>query len=262
MRRLDSLFLFSCFFLPAGCGSDDSPAIDASLVDAAPDPGIDAAVPDAGPGLCEGQVLFTGSYVDWDGNSTAPTNTLDTLVSQDDDPSNSVSITAPNGRVIMCLPADRTSTVTFTHPDYLPLRYVFEPAAAATAFDIRGLTPVRADELFISLGVTRDPVLAQVIVAVRMATDNPEAVGDAVIGARVALGNLSAGVFTADVSGVYGAGDTITGDASVLFANTEIGEGTTTVTVTPPENLACAGPDTIALVPGEISVTTFACSPL
>jgi hypothetical protein len=254
MRRLDWLLL-SCLCAPllAGCGSDDSPASDAAPPDATPDAPVDA-------GPCGDLALFTGSYVDWDGNSEAPTNTLDTVVSEDADPQNAVTITAPNGRVVLCLPGDATSIVSFTHPDYLPLRYAFDPAAAGTAFDIRGLTPARADELFTTLGVTRDPAVAQVIVAVRMETANPEAVGAAVTGARVRLGNLSAGSFTGPGDGTYGAGDTLAGDAFVLFTNTELGGGTTSVTVTPPQGVTCAGPDSVPVAAGAISVTTFACT--
>jgi hypothetical protein len=244
----------------AGCGGDDGAAGDAAppLVDAGADARLDASV-DAG--LCRSdELLFTGSYQDWDGNSAGPSNTLGTVVAQADDPSNSITINAPNGRVVLCLPPDGTSLVTFTNDDYLPLRYTFDPASAGTAFDMRGLTPARADELLTALGLTRDPLLAQVIVAVRLATDNVEAVGDAVAGASVALGNAAAGTFTADQGGVYGAGDTLAGDAFVLFANTELGGGTTTVTVTPPAGLICTGPESLDLAAGEIAVTTFACA--
>lgn len=252
MRPLNWLVSLSCVCALAGCAADDAAEIDAS-------PGaIDAAPPDAG--LCPGEAVFTGSYVDWDGNSSGPTNTLGTEVSLEGDPSSSVSINAPNGRVLMCLPADAGAVVTFTHPDYLPLRYTFEPAAAGTAFDIRGLTPARADELFSSLGVVRDPLLAQVLVHVRAETAGPEAVGAGVAGARVSLGNGSAPPFTDVGDGAYGAGDTLIAGDFVLFPNTELDGGTTTVTVTPPAGMTCAGPDSVALAAGELAVTTFACS--
>lgn len=263
MRRLDWSLLRSCLcVLPlAGCGSDNSPATDASppRVDGGVDAGLDAGG-ELDAGVCRGQTLFTGSYQDWDGNSAGPSNTLGTVVAQADDAQNSITINAPNGRVVLCLPAGEPSLVTFTNDDYLPLRYTFEPASAATAFDIPGLTPARADELLTGLGITRDPLLAQVIVAVRTETDNPEAVGAPVEGASVTLGNASAGTFTADDGGVYGAGDTLAGGSFVLFANTEPGSGTTTVTVTPPTGLVCTGPERLDLVAGEIAATTFACA--
>ncbi len=263
MRRLDWFLLISCLCAHplAGCGSDDSPASDAAPRDAALDATADGSIDASGDaGACAGLALFTGSYVDWDGNSEAPTNTLDTLVSEDGSAQNSVRITAPNGRVVLCVPDSAPSVVTFIHPDYLPLRYTFDPAAAGTAFDIRGLTPARADELFTTLGVTRDPAAAQVIVAVRREVASPQAVGAAVTGARVSLGNASAGSFTAASDGTYGAGDTLAGDAFVLFTNTEVGSGTTAVTVTPPAGVTCVGPDSIAVAAGEIAVTTFACT--
>jgi hypothetical protein len=258
MRRLDWFLLISCLCAHplAGCGPDDSPASDAAPRDAALDAAADGAV-DAG--ACGDLALFTGSYVDWDGNSEAPTNTIDTLVSEAGS-QRSVRITAPNGRVVLCVPDGAPSVVTFTHPDYVSLRYTFDPAAAGTAFDIRGLTPARADELFTTLGVTRDLAVAQVIVAVRREAASPEGVGAAVTGARVSLGNASAGSFTAASDGTYGAGDTLAGDAFVLFTNTELGGGTTAVTVTPPAGVTCVGPDSIAVAAGEIAVTTFACT--
>lgn len=260
MRRLDCALLTSCLCAGAlaGC-SDDGPPIDSGPPVVVPDAALDAAV-DANAEVCPGQVLFTGSYQDWDGNSAGPNNTLGTVVAQASDVQNTTTINAPNGRVALCLPADRTSLVTFTNADYMPLRYTFYPASAGTAFDIQGLTPDRADELLITLGLTRDPLLAQAMVAVRYAGANREAVGDAVEGARVTLGNASAGVFTPDESGVLGAGDTLAGAAFVLFANTEPVSETTTVTVTPPAGVTCLGPDTVSLTAGEIAVTTFACT--
>jgi hypothetical protein len=265
MRRLSWLPLLSCLCVPllalAGCGDDgpdDGPA-DAAPPDAAlADAGVDAAAPDAGA-PCPGQALFTGSYQDWDGNSAGPSNTLGTVVAEAADPDNATTITAPNGRVTLCLPADETSLVTFTNDDYLPLRYTFDPTSRGTAFEIQGLTPARADELFAELGLTPDPLLAQVIVAVRYETANPEAVGAGAEGVRVALSNASAGTFTPDEAGVLGAGDTLAGGAFVLFANTEPVSETTTVTVTPPSDVGCSGPDLVSVAAGEIAVTTFSC---
>ncbi|HWN66192.1 MAG TPA: hypothetical protein VNM90_01065 [Haliangium sp.] len=262
MRRLDWLLLLSCLCAHplAGCGDDGSPATDAAPPDAAPV--ADAADPDAAPDAavpCPGQALFTGSYQDWDTNSAGQSNTLGAVVAQADDPENSMTITAPNGRVSLCLPADQTSEVTFTKDEYLPLRYTFDPMATGTAFEIQGLTPGRADELFTELGVTRDPLLAQVIVAVRYETYNPEAVGAGVDGVRVSLGNAAAGTFTLDEGGVLVAGDTLDGGAFVLFANTELGSGTSTITVTTPFAVGCVDSGSVSVNAGEIAVTTITC---
>jgi hypothetical protein len=263
MRRPDWSFLLSCLCAPllalAGCG-DDGPGTgpgDAAPPDAAP--AADAAPPDAAGPCPPDRVLFTGSYQDWDTNSAGQSNTLGAVVAEAANPDNATTITAPNGRVTLCLPVNETSQVTFTKDDYLPLRYTFNPATVGTAFEIQGLTPARADELFTELGITRDPLLAQVIVAVRLETGNPEAVGAPAEGVRVALGNASAGTFTPDEGGVLVAGDTLAGGAFVLFANTELGSDTTTVTVTSSAGLTCPGPDSIRLAAGEIAVTTFPC---
>ncbi len=266
MRALAVLGLMGLAVGAIGCGGDDNPGdptgIDAAPVDASAD--ADASAADAG--LCAGQAIFSGAYIDWDGNSGAPQNTLDTVITEVADSSNTFTINAPNGRVEMCLPADATSTLTFANDDYLPLRYTFDPIANATAVDLRGLSPDRADALLTSVGVTRDAASAQVLIAVRQRIDSLDAVGAPVIGAQVSLGNGAAGSFVDTGDGVYGASDTLAIDDAdsggfVLFANTEVAAGTTTVTVTPPTGQVCDGPDSVALAAGELAAATFVCGP-
>ncbi|ACY16014.1 hypothetical protein [Haliangium ochraceum] len=219
--------------------------------------GPDAGDADAGAGVCGADALFTGSYVDWDGNSTGPNNTLDTELSGGGE---GFTITAPNGRVQMCLPGDASTTVDFVHPDYVPFTYVFAPETAATAFDMRGLTPVRADDLFIALGLTRDTLSAQVLVDVRMQAASAEAVGAPAVGARVLLDSASAGAFSEQDRGVFAAGDTVVGEALIFYANVAVDGGSTALTVTAPAGATCVGPSSLPLVAGAITATTVMCS--
>lgn len=232
-----------------GCRASEQ-ATDAGVV-ATDGPVADASTGDAGP--CGSQLLFTGEYIDWD--ITTFQGIFDATVSEVGNPDNAAS-TAPNGRVVLCLPADRRSVVAFVHDDYLPLRYTLDPSSALDVFSLRGLTPARADELFATeLGLALDSASAQVLVEVRARSDGAPAVG-----AAVTLGNVSAGGFTDGGDGVYRPGDTVTSGASILFANVDVVGGSTTVTVTPPTGMTCSGPDTLALAAGEVTVATFTCA--
>lgn len=238
--------------LVCGCGESSGgadAAIDAGEADAA----ADAGEPDAS-GPCAGQLLFTGGYVDWDSSDQAFDGVEFATWTEVADAQNTAT-TAPNGRGILCLPLDARSAVDFTHPDYLDLRYTVDPEAAAMgAFEVRGLTPARADQLFADdLGVARDADSAQVLVAARTYPGGAPAAG-----ATVSLGNAHQGAFTDDGTGAYATGDTLAGGAFVLFANVEVGPGQTTVTV---DGVTCVGPSTLDLMAGGLSVTTFACAP-
>ena len=215
--------------------------------------------PDGGAadaGMCGAQLLFTGEYVDWDSTPADAMGIYDAQVAAQSNPDGAVS-SAPNGRVILCLPASAGSVVTFTHPDYLPVRYTVAPAAVDGPFSIRGLTPARADALFSTeLGITRDVAAAQVLVAVRSYPG-----GTPVSGAQVSIGNQNVSSFTDTGDGTYGPGDTLAGGAFVLFGNVETTGGSTTVSVTPPPGTTCDGPSTIDVAAGEVAVTTFSCAP-
>jgi hypothetical protein len=245
----------------AGCVSDtpsdpDAAPTDAALTDAAV---TDALAPDAGV-PCPGALLFTGGYEDWDSTDASFDGVEFAQVSQADDSANAAE-TAPNGRVMMCLPARRTA-VDFRQPDYLDLRYVATPGNLALPFDIRGLTPLRADDLFVGeLGVARDEQAGYGLVAVRV-----EPGGEPLIGARVQLGNAHAGAFVSDGAGVYGADDTLAAGPFVLFANVAVsgdqGDGQSSVQVTPPDGYQCQGPGTIDVRAGALAATTFVCTGL
>lgn len=225
-----------------------------------PDPVSDAGPDDAAPdasGPCPGELLFTGGYVDWDSTNQAFDGVEFATLLEVANPQNT-AMTAPNGRGALCLPAGVVSLVDFFQGEYLQLRYTVSPQATALGgFEMRGLTQARADALFADdLGLGRDPSKAQVLVAVQV---YPEGIPAA--GAQVTLGNESAGAFVNNGTGRYVAGNAVTSDYFVLFANVDIvGTGKTQVSVTPPQGMTCVGPDTIELVADAISATTFGCT--
>jgi hypothetical protein len=73
--------------LLAACGGDDNMA----TVDARPDP-------------CAPEMQFTGEYVDWDSTETMFKGVFAAHFTLDSDPAKT-TMTAPNGRFILCVPA-------------------------------------------------------------------------------------------------------------------------------------------------------------
>jgi len=216
---------------------------------------FDAAVPDAA-GPCPGEILFTGEYVDWDSTELDFLGIFDATYTELGNKTNTAS-TAPNGRVELCVAQATDAVFSIAHATYLDAVYTMSAEVnAAGPFSIRGLTPARADTLLADPLPTRDVGDAQVIVAVRT---YPE--GTPTIGAQVSLGNAHEGAFTSDANADYVSGDTTTDDAFVLFANTVVGGGQTSVTVVPPAATTCVGPSDIAVNAGELAFATFACAP-
>lgn len=236
-----------------GCGDDGgAPPVDAPVGVDGP-PVVDAMTPDAS-GPCPGELVFTGGYEDWDSTPANFDGVEFATVTQVEDPSN-MAQTAPNGRVMMCVP-NELATFDFVQPDYLDARYTMSPQAQFFGpFTLRGLKPERALELFaLELGLTRDVQTAQVLVDIRRYPDDQPA-----LAARASLGNANAGAFTDDGTGRFAPGDQLSFGSLVLFANVEVGDGTTTVEVTAPPGYVCTGPSSISLVAGALAATTFAC---
>lgn len=259
MVRLTHLAAIAALFA-AACSDDDAGAPDATpMVDAPPAidaDSTDAAPPDAGGPCDAGEAFFTGAYEDWDSTDMDFLGIFDATYTELGNKTNTAS-TAPNGRVELCVTANADTAFSITHATYLDAVLSMDAEAnAAGPFAINGMTPARADELFTQIGLTRDTLDAQVIVAVQM---HPEETP--VIGAQVSIdGNANEGAFVADANNDYSAGDTTTDGAFVLFANTEVGAGTTTVTVTPPNGVSCVGVTSMSLTAGELAFAPFACS--
>ena len=231
------------------------PSSDAARPDAAEyDASVgDASALDAGT-WCPGGMPFTGDYEDWDSTPMNFDGVEFADVVQVSDPGNAVT-TSSSGHVFMCLPAVRTA-VDFTQSDYLDLRYTASPGSTQLPVAIRGLRPLRADDLFAQeLGMSRDLQTAIVTVTARFYPG-----GDPVVGATAALGNGHAGAYTADSTGVLGPGDTLIDGPSILFANVEVDSGTTTVQLVVPAGVDCQGPAVIYLVAGAQAAADFVCT--
>lgn len=115
----------------AGCGDDGSSGGDGGVIDAI----------DAPPGPCGADVQLTGEYIDWDSTLAAFDGVENSTWAVRDQPQRT-AMTAPNGRVILCIDAGAISQIDVTQNDYLPARFVADPAVFAPAgstFSLRGL---------------------------------------------------------------------------------------------------------------------------
>jgi hypothetical protein len=133
--------------LVAACSACSGPA---SNPDAAPP---DATPPDAGDaGQCPGALFLTGAYVDWD--STAADFHGVAFATWQLDASHTDQ-TAPNGRVLLCIPATGRSLIQVTSMSgdaHLNGHFIADAAVFADGriFSARGITAARA-ESFLSV---------------------------------------------------------------------------------------------------------------
>lgn len=239
----------------AACGGDDEIVGDG---DVAP---IDAGIPDAGidaENLCPGKLTFEAFAA----NLEAGTAEFDVQVSEVGNPTN-VETSAPNGRVVICLPADADSQLSAEKTDYLTR---VDPVASAIVsqfspsskpYPLFVITQAAAEALYTDLGATFDGGDGQVVVSV---LEMPDATP--LTGATVDIDKTAGdGPYVRDAAGAFTAGDTITSGGLVLFGNVPLAGGDVAVTVTPPDGFSgtCTGPATLALTAGQMSGAVFAC---
>lgn len=237
----------------AGCSGDDEVVVDASpLPDAPPDdgPGIDAE------NLCPGAFTFEALVADLESG----TPVFDVTLAEVGDAGNTTT-SAPNGRAVLCLPADTDAEVRSTKVDYLARLDVLSSAAIEIAADadqpypLDIVTTTAVDALYTDLGETRDAADSQLVVAVLTYPD-----GEALVGATVAVDNANDGAYARDGSGDFGAGDTVAAGGVVLLVNTTTGDDAE-ITVTPPGDFdgSCEGPSTVSLEVDGMTGVLFAC---
>jgi hypothetical protein len=219
--------------LACGACSDDT----GGDVDAAVDAPTDVAI-DVADGPCGAGYQMTGEYIDWD--STA--STFDGVESSTwtlTTPPGTSATTAPNGRIIICLPRSTvTLSVTQTATPYIEARFVADPAVLAVPggiFSARGLKMADATTEYnaIMVGMTFDTAAAHVLVYKR---GTPTAV---TLGAQASF--VSDG--TDDLTWTAGATGTF-----VLFPNVPVGNGTGTLGGT------FTGPTSIPLVANVLTI--------
>jgi len=211
----------------AACGDDGGGP------DAAP---IDALAPDTLPG-CGADVLFTGEYVEWTSTETEFRGIFEALFTIDR--TSRTDLTAPNGRVILCLTPGPMVRITATKADHTPAVFLADPEVftpAGSTFTSRGLTLSERDANYGALmtGLSFDATRAQVLVEKRGAAAGFELSGTttrfAFDGAAWTSGN--------------------TGEL-VLFPNVPIGTGT--ATLSSPDG-TFVGPTAIELKAGQLTV--------
>ena len=223
-----ALALVALFSLVA-C-SDDNPGMPID----APDAPIDASF-DTLPG-CGGDVTFTGEYVDWDSAVASFQGIFEarfTVVPI----ASRTALTAPNGRVTLCLTDGPTVRVTATHPMYTPAVFLADPdvfTPGGSTFSARGLARADRDAHYGALmaGMTFDPLRAHVLVEKR--------------GTAVPLALAGATLRFAYNAEVWAAGDT---GSQVFFPNVPVGTGVATLS-----GGSFVGPTQIELVAGQLTV--------
>ncbi|MBE7448415.1 MAG: hypothetical protein HS111_05885 [Kofleriaceae bacterium] len=156
----------------AAC-SDDAPADPDAATDAPTDVAIDG--PDAAG--CGADYQMTGEYVDWESTSGVDFDGVEEAVWTVIGDAGRTATTAPNGRIIICLPRT-TVTLTVNHtpaqggPLYVPALFVADPAVLSPAgamFSARGLRRADADDRYgeIQAGMTFDASAGHVLVVKR-----------------------------------------------------------------------------------------------
>jgi hypothetical protein len=225
-----------------GACSDDEfvPAvpIDATVIDAA----IDAPI-DAPPGPCGAGLQITGEYIDWDSTLAAFDGVENSTWTVVEPAGGATAMTAPNGRILLCITRAATSQIDVTQADYLPARFVADPAVltpAGSLFSIRGVKTAMTAAQWLEFGQTYDPTRAQVLIY-KIGTPAPLTLTPAV-----------ATVFTSDgdddITWTAGASGVLT-----LFANVPVGGGSVTLG----SAMAFTGPTTLPVAAGRLTIAVI-----
>ena len=223
-------------------------------------PPIDSGIPDAGvdaENLCPGAITFEA----FAGNLESGSAEFEVEVTEVADPGNSAS-SAPNGRVVLCLPQDTDSEIRAEKTDYLTrvdavTTGVFTIlTGAGQPYPLFVIAQAAAETLYTDLGTTFMAGDAQVVVSV---LEYPA--GTPLTGATVEIDKADTGTFTRDGVGGFADGNAVAGGGLVLFANVPLAGGDLEITVTPPDGFrgTCTGPATLGLTAGEMSGALFAC---
>lgn len=239
----------------SACGDDQSPATDAASADATTDGGIpDAGLPDAFD-PCPGKTPFQVRVADWSSDLNLPG-----IVVQEGDTANMVT-SAPNGRVVLCIPNTGPVTVRFRNASYLDRVHsttgeiAAQQYAAGTAPSFQLLSVAQATTLYASAAETRSDAATTVILMVRTRPS-----GDDAAGAVLSIAATHEGAYTpgGDADTLV-PGSTTTAEGRVLFLNTEVDPATTTLQVAGFTN--CSSAAAVALEAGGVSSASIVCDP-
>ncbi|KAB2889319.1 MAG: hypothetical protein F9K40_19890 [Kofleriaceae bacterium] len=236
MTRLAAAVITITVVATAGCtlsGCSDDTGGD---VDAAIDAPVDVAI-DTADGPCGAGYQMTGEYIDWDATTAMFDGVEDATWTLTTAP-NTSAVTAPNGRIIICLPRETvTLTVEQTATPYVSAIFVADPAVLAVPggiFSARGLKSADASARYTTItGAAFDADAAHVFVYKR---GTPTA---------VTLGAQASYVSDGDDDTTWEAGSSGT---FVLFPNVPVANGTATLGGT------FTGPTTIPLEAGKLTI--------
>lgn len=220
-----------------GCSDDATDTTDARVIDAAVDAPIDA--PD---GACGADYQMTGEYIDWDATNTLFDGVEEAVWTVAGDTART-AMTAPNGRIILCLARDATVNIdvvqTLAAPDgpYVDALFVADPAVLSPAggiFSARGLQIADRDARYQEIAASGFDTAAGHVLVVKRGTPGPLTLG-------AAASFVSDGVD--DTSWTAGGTGTFT-----LFPNVPVGNGTATLGGT------FTGPTSIPLAAGKLTI--------
>lgn len=246
--------LAAALLIAPACGGDDEIVDDGDPgpIDSGPDAAVDAE------DLCPGALTFEALAANLETGSAE----FEVMVTELADPAN-VESSAPNGRVVLCLPDDADSEVRAEKTDYLtrvdavPTEVTNALVAAIQPYPLFVISQAAAEALYTDLGTAFDAGDAQLVVSV---LEYPG--GTPLTGATVAIDKTpGAGPFARDDGGGFAAGDEIAGGGLILFGNVPPAGGDVAITVTPPDGFdgSCSGPTTLNITAGELSGALFAC---
>jgi hypothetical protein len=166
MTRLAGLVVISLTSLLTGAACSDDTGGD---VDAAVDAPTDVAI-DVADGPCGAGYQMTGEYIDWDSPDMGGFDGVESSTWTLTTPPGTSAMTAPNGRIIICLPRSTVElTVTQTATPYVAARFVADPAVLSVSggiFSARGLKSADAAARYNTImnGMTFDTAAAHVFV--------------------------------------------------------------------------------------------------
>ena len=227
-----ALFAVAC----SACGSSGPANPDAPIADARP--------PDAGDaGVCPGLLFFTGAYEDWDSTDASFHGiAFATWQVEGSTSSNETDTSAPNGRVLLCIPAAARSSIKVTPMSgdaHLPGHFIADPAVFSdgSIFDVRGITAARAATQFGSYDAGKGDLEVEQLGTPAVLTFSGGTVGS---------------IFTSPDGMTWTAG--AAAQKYVMFANIDING-------TPHISGAMTGNGDVPMLAGEITLTTVVGGP-
>ena len=156
---------------------------------------------------------------------------------------------APNGRLVLCLPGNGDEVIEFSRADLLTTRMTLAgELGSVQGIEVPLSSAAGADALVESLGETRDGGATTLVV------DFTDDIGDPATGAQLSA-PAGDGAFARQAGGGFAAGNTVVSGPSVLVVNVA-GES---AALTVDGAGGCQGPEAATLESGGIAYVFFRC---